>query len=118
MNRVRLFLIFCVISGASWVHAEAEKSDEARLQKTNRFNANKAEPAEKDLYLESTIVGDKEQPTVSYFIPWKGVGTPDQLHWNIEQKNDGTLDLIDRNVLIRSMSIYNELGLEEIPVAE
>ena len=66
------------------------------------------------LYLESTFVGDKEQPTVSYFIPWKGTGTPDSLHWNIEQKNDKTLDLIDRDVVVRSMSIYNELDMENI----
>lgn len=67
------------------------------------------------LYLESTLVGDKEQPTVSYFIPWKGTGTPDKLHWNLEQKNDKTLELIDRDVMVRSMSIYNELNMENAP---
>lgn len=113
MNRMRLFFLFCVVSGACLAQEPATKSPEERLQKTNRMGAE-----EKDLYLESTIVGDKEQPTVSYFIPWKGVGTPDQLHWNIEQKNDGTLDLIDRNVMVRSMSIYNELDLEAVPVAQ
>lgn len=72
-------------------------------------------PVEMDdetIYLEATLVGDKEQPTVSYFIPWKGTGTPDKLHWNIEQKNDKTLDIIDRDVMVRSMSIYNDLDLE------
>ncbi len=67
------------------------------------------------LYLESTLVGDKEQPTVSYFIPWKGTGTPDKLHWNLEQKNDKTLELIDRDVMVRSISIYNELDMESAP---
>ncbi|MFL0809374.1 MAG: hypothetical protein K6L76_03070 [Agarilytica sp.] len=75
-------------------------------------------PDEATLYLESTLMGDKEQPTVSYFIPWKSTGTPDDLHWNLEQKNDKTLDLIDRDVMVRSMSIYNELNMENIPVAQ
>lgn len=67
---------------------------------------------EATLHLESTLVGDKEQPTVSYFIPWKGTGTPDQLHWNLQQKNDKTLDLVDRQILIRSKAIYKELDME------
>lgn len=62
--------------------------------------------------LESYIVGDKEQPAVSYFVPWQGTGTPDKLHWNIEDKNDKTLDLVDRDVMMRSIDIYNEMGLE------
>lgn len=70
------------------------------------------------LYLESTVVGDKEQPTVSYFIPWKGTGTPDKLHWNIEEKNDKTLELIDRDIMVRSMSIYNELDMENVGPVE
>ncbi len=75
-------------------------------------SASKRSGDESTLYLESTLVGDKEQPTVSYFIPWKGTGTPDNLHWNLEQKNDKTLELIDRDVMVRSMSIYNELDME------
>lgn len=62
--------------------------------------------------LESFIVGDKEQPAVSYFVPWQGTGAPDKLHWNIEDKNDQTLDLVDRDVMLRSMDIYNEMNLE------
>ena len=83
-------------------------------------DTNKKKPKEEDstLYLESTLIGDKEQPTVSYFIPWKGTGTPDNLHWNIEQKNDRTLDLVDRDVMVRSMSIYNELNMENPAPAE
>lgn len=63
--------------------------------------------------LESYIVGDKEQPAVSYFVPWKGTSAPDKLHWNIEDKNDQTLNLVDREVMLRSIDIYNELKLEE-----
>ena len=64
------------------------------------------------ILLESTFVGDKEQPAVSYFIPWKGNRTPDKLQWNIEEKHDQTLQLIDRDVLLNSMNMYNEMDLE------
>ena len=63
--------------------------------------------------LESTFVGDKEQPSVSYFIRWKGTDSPDGLRWNIQRKNDDTLGLIDRDIMLRSMNIYNEMQLEE-----
>lgn len=62
--------------------------------------------------LESTFVGDKEQPSVSYFVPWQGVGAPDKLYRNIEGSHDSTLSTVDRDVLIRSIRIYNEMDLE------
>ncbi len=99
MNRFLVFLGLLVITPG--VLAQGDKTEEEMPPRS-----------QDSLYLESTIVGDKEQPTVSYFIPWKGTGTPDKLHWNIEQKNDKTLELIDRDVMVRSMSIYNELDME------
>ncbi len=105
----RFFLIFCVVCPAVY----AEEADSSDVQKKTVSTAD-----EPTLFLESTLVGDKEQPTVSYFIPWKGTGTPDNLHWNLEQKNDKTLDLIDRDIMVRSMSIYNELNMENIPALE
>lgn len=62
--------------------------------------------------LESTFVGDKEQPAISYFIPWKGSETPEKLQWNLEPKHDQTLQVVDRDVLINSMNVYNELDME------
>lgn len=62
--------------------------------------------------LESTFVGDKEQPAISYFIPWKGSETPEKLQWNLEPKHDQTLQVVDRDVLINSMNVYNELNME------
>lgn len=62
--------------------------------------------------LQSTFTGDKEQPAVSYFIPWQGTRTPDKLQWNIENKHDGTLQPIDRDVMQRSINIYDEMNLE------
>ena len=71
-----------------------------------------AQKKETVLELESYIVGDKEQPAVSYFVPWQGTKAPDKLHWNIEDKNDKTLELVDRDIMLRSIDIYNELNLE------
>ncbi len=65
------------------------------------------------ILLESSFIGDKEQPSVSYFIPWDGIGTPDKLQWQISDKIDRTLDLVDRNVMRRSTAIYQELNLEQ-----
>ena len=62
--------------------------------------------------LESRIVGDKEQPAVSYFVPWQDVGTPDKLQWNIDRKHDNTLDLLDRDVMLRSMTVYSQMNME------
>ena len=73
---------------------------------------NKAPNADTTILLESTFVGDKEQPAVSYFIPWKGNRTPDKLQWNIEEKHDQTLQLIDRDVMVNSMNMYDEMNLE------
>lgn len=62
--------------------------------------------------LESIFVGDKEQPAISYFIPWQGVGTPDELHWNMEEKNDQALEPVDREIMLRSMDLYEGMDLE------
>jgi hypothetical protein len=70
------------------------------------------EDADPTILLESTFIGDKEQPAVSYFIPWKGSTAPDKLQWDIERKHDKTLQIIDRDVLLNSMNIYNEMNLD------
>lgn len=69
---------------------------------------------EKPIKLQSNFIGDKEQPLVSYFIPWKDIGTPDKLKWNLDSSYDKTLGLVDRKVLLRSVSMYNEMKLERI----
>jgi len=65
-----------------------------------------------EFHLESSIVGDNEQPAVSNFIPWQGTSAPDKLQWDLDVKYDKTLDLIDRDVMLRSLNIYNEMNLE------
>lgn len=75
--------------------------------------ANPPAPAgEPAIRLQSVFTGDKEQPAVSYFIPWQGTTTPDKLQWNIENKHDNSLQPIDREVMQRSMHIYNDMKLE------
>jgi len=62
--------------------------------------------------LESTFIGDKEQPSVSYFIPWKPPEGPDKLYRPIESISSNVLDPLDREVLARNIQFYNELSLE------
>ena len=102
---MKYLIVLGFVFGAGLCQAADDAASEAK--KTAKKNDKNA-----TIELESYIVGDKEQPAVSYFIPWQGTGTPDKLHWNIERKNDRTLDTVDRDVLTRSMNIYNEMKLE------
>lgn len=79
----------------------------------NEKNAIKDEKDTDAIVLQSHFIGDKEQPSVSYFIPWKRIGTPDKLQWQISDKVDRTLDLVDRKIMVRSTTIYQELNLEQ-----
>jgi hypothetical protein len=71
--------------------------------------------AEEAIKLESKIVGDKEQPSVSYFVPWQEASGVDRLYQNVEDRYDNSLDAIDRDVMLRSMRIYDEMNLENNP---
>ncbi|MCW8876385.1 MAG: hypothetical protein OQJ89_02220 [Kangiellaceae bacterium] len=68
---------------------------------------------ETPIEIQSNIIGDKEQPLVSYFIPWEEIGTPDKLQWDLDSKFDKTLSLVDRKVLLRSSSMYEHMKLEQ-----
>ena len=69
------------------------------------------------LTIESTITGDKEQPAVSYFVPWQEVGTPDKLQWQLDEKYDDTLTKADRDIMVRSARIYHQMNIEQQPVS-
>lgn len=98
-----LWLVLIFWSAATLAQQEnAEEKNEAQKLRSGA-----------DIQLESTFVGDKEQPAVSYFIPWQGTSTPDKLQWNMEQKHDATLQLIDRDVMVRSINIYEEMDMEK-----
>ena len=62
--------------------------------------------------LESTFVGDREQPSVSYITPWKPPEGPDKLYRPIRSISGNVLDPVDREVLARSIQFYDELSLE------
>lgn len=68
--------------------------------------------ADEPIKLESSFVGDKEQPAVSYFVPWKGPGGTEKLYQKEEDKYEKSIDSVDREVMLRSMRIYNEMNLE------
>jgi len=64
------------------------------------------------LELESSFVGDREQPNVSYSLPWKGPEGPDELYRDIDSFNENLLEPVDRDLLLRSIRFYDELDLE------
>jgi hypothetical protein len=68
--------------------------------------------AQERIDLESTFVGDREQPSVSYITPWKPPEGPDKLYRPIRSLSGNALDPIDRDVLARSVQFYDELSLE------
>jgi hypothetical protein len=98
----------CLLLGAGLVPALGFAQTESQQAE----KAGKANPEDDLIRLESTFVGDKEQPSVSYFIPWKGTDSADGLRWQLERKNDDTLNLVDRDIMLRSINIYNEMKLE------
>jgi hypothetical protein len=62
--------------------------------------------------LESTFVGDREQPSVSYITPWKPPEGP-KLYRPIQSISGNVLAPVDRDVLARSIQYYDELSLEK-----
>jgi hypothetical protein len=69
--------------------------------------------AEEPIKLHSNFAGDKEQPAVSYFVPWEGPAGNEKLYRKEEDKYEKSIDAVDRDVMLRSMRIYNELKLEK-----
>ncbi len=68
--------------------------------------------AEEPIKLESQFIGDKEQPAVSYFMSWQGPGSTEKLYRKEEDKYEQSIDTVDRDVMLRSMRIYDEMNLE------
>lgn len=96
----------------------ASKAQQISNSSGNNASNNSATGEADTVRLQSVFVGDKEQPAISYFIPWQGIGTPDKLYWNVEQKHDNALDLVDRDIMLRSMHFYNEMNLEAVEFNE
>lgn len=69
--------------------------------------------AQESIDLESTFVGDREQPAVSYITPWKPPEGPDKLYRPIKSIAVNVLEPVDRDVLARNIQYYDELSLEQ-----
>lgn len=109
MSRIKQ-LLQSLVFATCWISLSALAQTDA----ASNSNGDSVAEAEADLIrLESRFIGDKEQPSVSYFVPWKGTDSPDDLKWKIERKNDDTLNIVDRDIMLRSMNIYNEMGMEK-----
>jgi hypothetical protein len=116
LNKVCLQTLKKLIFPFLWLFLMSSLAAVGQNDEGNKANHLKAIPADVSesglIRLESTFVGDKEQPSVSYFIPWQGTGSPDGLKWQIERLNDDSLSLVDRDIMLRSMNIYKEMNLE------
>jgi len=111
----RFSLQLCVLLPLSALSLTTMADDDAEAKAKKNQEASE-QPS--SIRLESVFVGDKEQPAISYFIPWQGIGAPDKLYWNVEQKHDNALDLVDRDILLRSIHFYGEMNLESADIPE
>lgn len=96
--------IFSVLLSTATLGNEPDAADGSATDKATEENG--------AIKLESIFVGDKEQPAISYFIPWQGVGSPDKLYWNVEDKHDQALNKVDRDVMLRSIQLYEGMEME------
>ena len=115
MNKISACLSILILFCATSVGADDAKKEVSEKKVAKQEAEEKPNQAIK---LESVFVGDKEQPAISYFIPWQGVGTPDKLYWNVEEKHDKALDLVDRDIMLRSIHFYGEMKLESPDTTE
>ncbi len=57
------------------------------------------------LELQSTIVGNQEQPEVIYIIPWKQIEAPAPHYQPMKQLVDSQFDLLDRDEWRRKIGL-------------
>jgi len=72
-----------------------------------------AQASAEQVDLESTFVGDKEQPAVSFFIPWESTKGPVALYRPLKSISGNVLETVDKEVLERNVQFYEELSLED-----
>ncbi|MGQ9427011.1 hypothetical protein ACXYTJ_15260 [Gilvimarinus sp. F26214L] len=108
-------LLFAALSASALAADEDGKKEAESAQKGQAEKQAKQKADEGPIRLESVFVGDKEQPAISYFIPWQGIGTPDKLHWNVEERHDKALGTVDREIMLRSIELYDQMQLEAPP---
>ncbi len=59
-----------------------------------------------------TIVNKEVKTNAPQYDYRETIVASQRVNWNIEDKNDKTLELVDREVMVRSIDIYNEMKLE------
>ena len=67
------------------------------------------------LDLQSTIVGNQEQPEVIYIIPWKQIDAPAPDYAPMQDVVDGQFELLDRDEWRRTVDIkraVNDSGVD------
>lgn len=109
---ITLVLVSSIALAANAQDADSSKASESKQQNSRDDGQQTKEEVNSPIRLESIFIGDKEQPAISYFIPWQEIGAPDQLHWNVEERYDEALEAVDREIMLRSMRLYGELDLE------
>lgn len=72
-----------------------------------------ADKKDETVQLQSTFVGDKEQPSVSYIMPWKPPEGPEKLYRPIDAISGDVLDPLDRDQLLRGVHYYEQMALEQ-----
>lgn len=61
------------------------------------------------LELQSTIVGNQEQPEVIYIVPWQQIEAPAPSYKPMQQMVDGQFDLLDRDEWRRKIDLQKAL---------
>lgn len=75
------------------------------------LNTNKAKLQQRStvLELQSTIVGNQEQPEVIYIVPWQQIEAPAPSYKPMQQMVDGQFDLLDRDEWRRKIDLQKAL---------
>jgi len=64
------------------------------------------------LELQSTIVGNQEQPEVIYIVPWQQIEAPAPSYQPMQQIVDGQFDLLDRDEWRRKVDLQKALEMK------
>jgi len=68
--------------------------------------------AEQRIELQSSIIGNKELPTVTYLLPWKAANSGELPEVNFRSVLDQELLPLERELFRRELNFY-DLGMEQ-----
>ena len=97
----KILLLSCIgfTSLSSLSFAEQSKNDQGQVQKRPGV-----------IELQSTIVGNQEQPEVIYIIPWQQIDAPEPSYQPMQQLIDGQFEPLDRDEWRRKIDLDNFLN--------